>query len=125
MAESIFPTEPSTTSVDQDPQVVSLADAGEMVEALASQTARRIVDVVQDEPQTPSAIADSVGTSLQNALYHLERLVDADLLEVVDTCYSPRGREMNVYASAREPMVICVGDEAADADVAAIVDSRF
>jgi len=125
MAQSIFPTEPSATDTDREPRFVPLEDAGNMIEALASRTARRIVGSVRTEPKTPSDIADSAETSLQNTLYHLERLVDADLLEVVDTCYSPRGREMNVYAPASEPVVICVGDESANADVVSVTESQL
>lgn len=116
MAESIFPTEPAPPEPDQDPRLVPLEDAGAMLEALASHTARRIVDSVRDDPKTPSDIADSAETSIQNTLYHLERLVDAGLLEVVDTCYSPRGREMNVYAPASGSVVICVADDSVDVD---------
>lgn len=124
MAESIFPTEPSTTEANREPRFVPLEDAGDMVEALASRTARRILDSVRGDPKTPSDIADSAETSLQNTLYHLERLGDAGLLEVVDTCYSPRGREMDVYAPASKPVIICVGDESIDADVASVTESR-
>jgi DNA-binding transcriptional ArsR family regulator len=125
MTQSIFPTEPSAPDPDREPRFVPLEDAGDMVEALASRTARRIVDSVWDDPKTPSDIADSVETSIQNALYHLERLVDAGVLEVVDTCYSPRGREMSVYAPASGPVVICVGGDSVDADVAGITESRL
>lgn len=118
MAESVFPTEPSAAEPDRDPQFVPLEDAGDMIEALATETARQILDSVRDEPKTPADIADSVGTSLQNALYHLDRLAAAGLLDVVDTCYSPRGREMDVYALAAEPVVICAGEDSIDADVA-------
>jgi len=117
MAQSIFPTKPSVTDPDRDPRVVPLENADAVIEALASRTARRIVESVRDEPQTPSDISDSVETSIQNALYHLERLVDAGVLEIVDTCYSPRGREMSVYAPASEPIVICVGNGAVSADL--------
>jgi DNA-binding transcriptional ArsR family regulator len=122
MAQSIFPTEPSATDADREPRVVPLEDAGDVIEALASRTARRIVDSVRDDPKTASDLADSAETSLQNALYHLERLVEADVLEVVDTCYSSRGKEMSVCAPASEPVVIYVGSDSAD-DVADIAES--
>lgn len=124
MAESVFPTEPRAAKPDREPQFVPLEDAGDMIEALATETARRILDSVRDEPKTPADIADSVGTSLQNALYHLDRLAAAGLLDVVDTCYSPRGREMDVYAPAADPVVICAGEQSVDADVAAITDAK-
>jgi predicted transcriptional regulator len=122
MARSIFPTEPSPADAEREPRIVPLEDAGDVIEALASRTARRIVGSVRDDPKTASDLADDAETSLQNTLYHLERLVEADVLEVVDTCYSSRGKEMSVYAPASEPVVIYVGDDSA-ADVAGVTES--
>lgn len=122
MARSIFPTEPSPVDTEREPRIVPLEDAGDVIEALASRTARRIVSSVRDDPKTASDLADNAETSLQNTLYHLERLVEADVLEVVDTCYSSRGTEMSVYAPASDPVVIHVGGDSAD-DVAGLIES--
>lgn len=54
-------------------------------------------------------MADRVGTSLQNAAYHLDRLLDAGLVTVIETWYSAKGKEMDVYAPATEPLVLFVG----------------
>nr|WP_276275827.1 helix-turn-helix domain-containing protein [Halomicroarcula sp. SYNS111] len=56
-------------------------------------------------------MADRVDTSLQNAQYHLKKLKKAGAVEIVDTAYSEKGREMDVYAPANQPLVICAGDE--------------
>jgi hypothetical protein len=42
-------------------------------------------------------IVDDVDTTLQNVHYHLNRLHEAGVIDVVDTAYSEKGREMNVY----------------------------
>jgi hypothetical protein len=52
-----------------------------------------------------------VDTSLQNAQYHLGNLEDAGLIEVADTVYSEKGREMNRYAPADRPLVVFAGRE--------------
>jgi DNA-binding transcriptional ArsR family regulator len=66
---------------------------------------------LHEDPDTPSGVAERVDTSLQNAQYHLGRMEDAGLLSVVDTVYSEKGREMNVYAPADRPLVVFAGDE--------------
>jgi DNA-binding transcriptional ArsR family regulator len=106
---------PSTSSAepDTDPKVVGLdsEDADEMMSALSSSTARAVLSKLQDDPGTPSQVADRVDTSLQNAQYHLGNLEDAGVIEVVDTTYSEKGREMDVYAPANEPLVVFAGSE--------------
>lgn len=59
----------------------------------------------------PSVIANRVDTSIQNAQYHLNKLRNAGLIEVIDTCYSEKGREMNVFAPADRPLVVIAGPE--------------
>ncbi|WP_336034242.1 ArsR/SmtB family transcription factor [Halobacterium yunchengense] len=107
---------PSRSTVERGDgsRVVGIREdaADEVFEALSSRTAREILAALYQEPDTASSVADEVGTSLQNATYHLEKLVDADLVEVADTWYSEQGREMKVYAPASESLVVFASDEA-------------
>jgi len=98
---------------DAEPRVVGLDDdeTGAVLSALSSDTARDLLAAPHDEPVTASAVADGVDTSLQNAQYHLDRMRDAGLVEVVDTVYSEKGREMKVYAPADEPLVVFAGTD--------------
>ncbi|MFB6268327.1 MAG: ArsR/SmtB family transcription factor [Halobacterium sp.] len=107
---------PSRSTVERGDgsRVVGIREdaADDVFEALSSKTAREILSALYEEPDTASSVADEVGTSLQNATYHLEKLVDADLVEVADTWYSEQGREMKVYAPAAESLVVFAADEA-------------
>lgn len=85
----------------------SVADA--VFDALSAATTREIFGTLHEEPQTASDLAAETDTSVQNAQYHLDKLVDADLVEVVDTWYSERGTEMNVYAPTDESLVLFAG----------------
>ncbi|GGI98756.1 hypothetical protein GCM10008995_05780 [Halobellus salinus] len=85
-------------------------DAEDLLSALSSTTARGILAALHEEPTNPAALAESVDTSLQNAQYHLERLESAGVIEVVDTVYSEKGREMDVYAPADRPLVVVAAD---------------
>jgi DNA-binding transcriptional ArsR family regulator len=89
-------------------------EAGDLLSSLASDTARSVLTALHEEPATASEVADRVDTSLQNARHHLNSLQDADLVEVAETRYSSKGREMNVYAPARDPTVVFVGSREHD-----------
>jgi DNA-binding transcriptional ArsR family regulator len=86
-------------------------DAGELISSLSSDTARSIVIQLHETPSTASELGDAVGTSVQNVRHHLENLEESGLVEVADTRYSSKGREMDVYAPVDEPMVVFVGRE--------------
>jgi len=98
---------------DRDPRVIGVDgdDADDVLAALSSDTARAILSALHDSPGPASDVADRVDTSLQNTQYHLKRLREADVVEVVDTVYSQKGREMDVYAPADGPLVLVAGPE--------------
>jgi DNA-binding transcriptional ArsR family regulator len=89
-------------------------EAGTLLSSLASDTARSVLTALHEEPATASEVADRVDTSLQNARHHLNSLQDADLVEVEETRYSSKGREMNVYAPVSDPTVVFVGSREQD-----------
>ncbi|WP_435319284.1 helix-turn-helix domain-containing protein [Haloarchaeobius sp. TZWSO28] len=107
-----FRSDDAPTPGEQAPRVVELEgeDADKVFGALSSDTARQIYTCLHEEPRTPSDIADEIDSSIQNVRYHLEKLEDAGLIDVVDVWYSSRGNEMNVYAPQSGPLVIS-GDE--------------
>lgn len=100
-------------SADQTPEVVSLGeDAGvELLDALSSGTARKIVLTLNEEPKPANEVADAIGTSLQNIAYHLRKLERSGVIRPIGTEYSEKGREMNVYAPSGEPLVIVSGSD--------------
>ena len=110
----LLPSIPDTSAAEEaKPRVVGLddEDADELLAALSAGTARTLLAELHDEPGHPSELSDRVDTSLQNAQYHLDKLENAGVIEVIDTAYSSKGREMNVYAPADRPLVMFAGDE--------------
>lgn len=111
---SIFPLRDTVTNDEQrGPRLVDLDEetADEVFEALAAQTTRKIFLSLHDEPQTASDLAEMTDTSVQNVQYHIEKLEGADLVDTVDTWYSERGSEMNVYAPTDESLVLFAGQD--------------
>ncbi|MFB6085548.1 MAG: ArsR/SmtB family transcription factor [Halodesulfurarchaeum sp.] len=103
-------------SAATEPRVVALDGSGvdEVFEALASETRRGMLEELYDEPSTPSELASHTDTSLQNIHYHLEKLVDVDLVEPVGTRYSEKGAEMSVFAPTSDPLVVVEGEDDRD-----------
>lgn len=109
---SLLPSSPDVTP-DGEPRVVGLdsEEADDLMAALSSTTARKLLAELHEDPAPPGELADRVDTSLQNAQYHLENLEDAGAIEVVGTAYSEKGREMRVYGPADSPLVIFAGEK--------------
>jgi DNA-binding transcriptional ArsR family regulator len=109
---SLLPIRSEPSTGGQDPRVVDLEgeDAEQVFSALSSTTARRIVATLHEEPRTQSDLAEELDTTVQNVRYHLDNLEEAGLVEVVDTWYSSRGNEMQVFAPADGALIVS-GDE--------------
>jgi DNA-binding transcriptional ArsR family regulator len=116
----MFPHRPTVDEPERDTRVVALdtEEAATICSSLASETANRILSRLFEDPATASDLADEVDTSLQNAHYHLDRLQKSGVVRVVDTWYSSRGVEMNVYAPTHDEFVITppTGDDPVDSD---------
>ncbi len=97
----------------KEPEVIQIEEeaADDVFSALSSETARRVLASLYDEPKTASEVADDVDTSVQNAKYHLEKLVETNLAEIVDTWYSDHGREMKVYDSTYHSLVVYISEK--------------
>lgn len=110
---SLFPLRETVSVGEREPRLVDFDDetADEVFETLSSGTTREIFLELHRDPQTASDLADVTETSIQNVQYHVEKLIEADLVESVDTWYSERGTEMNVYAPCDESLVLVAGDD--------------
>ena len=111
---SLLPSEPDTSAADDaDPRVIGVDSdaADDVLSALTAETGRELLSELHDDPAPPAKLAERVDTSLQNAQYHLNKLEEAGAIKVIDTMYSEKGREMNVYAPADQPLVIFAGNE--------------
>lgn len=109
----LLPRRGERTETADEPRVLGLTEgaADEAFAALSSETARRVLALVYDDPRTPVGIREEIGTSLQNVHYHVEKLESADLIESVGTDYSAKGNEMNVYAPTSEALVLVAGEQ--------------
>ena len=111
---SLLPSRGPDTSTSQDGelQVVGVdEDVSAVLDALSSETARKILNTVYEEPGTPSELADRLDMSIQKVSYHLEKLEDEELIAVAGVQYSEKGQEMKVYEPPEDPLVLFVGTQ--------------
>ncbi|MFP8951497.1 ArsR/SmtB family transcription factor [Natrialbaceae archaeon A-arb3/5] len=105
----------SNASADQTgtPSLLCIDDehASDVLAALSSETARTIFRELNERPLTAAALADRLDMSIQSVSYHLENLSAVELIEVADTCYSEKGREMDVYTVSEDPTILFLGTE--------------
>jgi len=99
----------SSCEIADDPEVLDVDQAGDKLDVLSSETARKILLALYQSPAPVSELAEVVDTSIQNVRYHIEKLQQAELVELVDTWYSEKGNEMNVYAPRNAPLVVFAG----------------
>lgn len=107
-------TEKSTQTNSATPRIIGLDDddADEVFSALSSSTSRTILRRLDERPSSASDLKSELEMSIQNVHYHLEKLHVAGLITQVDTRYSQKGLEMNVYAATEQPLVLMYGTAA-------------
>lgn len=86
-------------------------EIGEVIDSISSDTALGILDSLHESPKVSTELAEELGTTTQNVRYHLNKLEGTGLVEVSDTCYSEKGREMSVYQPSDSPVMILFGTE--------------
>lgn len=111
MSVSELLSEQRTADRERGTRTVDLADDGAVLETLATDTARRVLGALHHKPGTPSEVASRTDISLQNAIYHLDRLQDTGLIETVGTRYSSKARPMDVYAPTDRRLVVQYSDD--------------
>ena len=80
--------------------------AQKIAKAMASQTAGEIFEAFAGGPMTLTALAGSVGLPINTVKYHVQNMLDADLLEITDTRYSVKGRKVNVYGLKNQVVIV-------------------
>lgn len=90
---------------------------GLVIEVLKSPTSREILKSLFDRPMAASEIAEQGGWSLRSVGYHLIRLQEVDLIEVVENTESDRDGGMKRYAPTRQTVIMVAGDKDALQDI--------
>lgn len=113
----LLPTRSETTVTrSEEPTIVFLDEdrAEDVLSAVQSNTARTVLQELIQEPASPSDLATEMDMSVESISYHLDNLLEQQLIEEYDTVYSEKGREMAVYGVAEDPLVLIFGSNEDD-----------
>lgn len=80
--------------------------AQKIARAMASQTANAVIQAFGGGPLTSSEVARRMKIPITTASYHIENLLAAGLIEVMETRWSEKGREVKVYGLANQVFII-------------------
>jgi len=83
------------------------AKAQKIAKAIASRTAGEILQLLKDGSHASNQIAEALKIPITTVQYHLENLVDAGIITIVEKRWSQKGREVKVYG-LRDQMLIVV-----------------
>ncbi|QGA84267.1 helix-turn-helix domain-containing protein [Halomicrobium sp. LC1Hm] len=112
---SLLPSSRSETESSQDGSLQLLdvddEEADAVFDALSSQTTRTVLAEIHRTPGTPAELAERADTTIQNVMYHIEKLEAVELVRVTETRYSARGKEMAVYGPCENPAVVFLGTD--------------
>ncbi|HUU74731.1 MAG TPA: helix-turn-helix domain-containing protein [Methanoregulaceae archaeon] len=85
--------------------------AQKVARAIASQTANDILHILQEGPKTASDLTGVLSIPMGTVKYHIENLLEAGLLEVSETRYSVKGREVKVYSLKDQLLIVAPRDK--------------
>ncbi|MCP1715249.1 DNA-binding transcriptional ArsR family regulator [Methanocalculus alkaliphilus] len=80
--------------------------AQKVARAMASPTAGDLLRGLADAPKSTTALSEELHIPLTTAKYHLGNLLDAGVIEVVDTRWSAKGREVKLYALKNQVLIV-------------------
>lgn len=80
-----------------------------IAKTLASKTANEVLDVLKDGEYSSSEIAERLAIPITTASYHIDNLIKAEIIEVVKTRWSPKGREVKIYGLRDQLVIVAPG----------------
>jgi DNA-binding transcriptional ArsR family regulator len=91
-------------------------DSRHITQTLSNGKALKILELLAQTPMSATSIADSLGLSLTTIKYNLDALMEADLIQVKDTRWSQKGREIKIYEPVQKMIVVTPGNNRPDRD---------
>ena len=80
--------------------------AQKIAKAMSSQTASDILQLLAESPNSLTGITDRLSIPLTTAKYHTENLLEAGLIQVLETKYSVKGREIKIYSLTNQLLIV-------------------
>lgn len=80
--------------------------AQQIAKAMSSSTSADIFNQLSLGPMSATALAEKTGVPLTTVKYHLENLLSAGLIEILNTKWSVKGRQIKIYGVKDQVVVL-------------------
>ena len=84
-------------------------DSRKLIQALSNETSIRILQLLDSGNMSASELAERLKLRLSTLQYHLDTLLDTDLIRVADIRWSQKGRKIKVYVRVEKMIVLVPG----------------
>ncbi|MDD3042757.1 MAG: helix-turn-helix domain-containing protein [Methanosarcinaceae archaeon] len=84
-------------------------DSRKLIQALSNETSIRILQLLDSGNMSASELAERLKLRLSTLQYHLDALLDTDLIRVADFRWSQKGRKIKVYVRVEKMIVLVPG----------------
>ena len=103
-------TADSTKNIDenQEPHIIFASDDNRLKnlgEILANSTSRKIVNLLISEQMTASQISEKLGLEINLIMYHLDKMLELDLISIKKNTKSSRGHNVKHYQAKKAIMI--------------------
>jgi len=77
--------------------------------AMANKTAGEILGLLREGEQALSQLSEALEQPITTVKYHVDNLLDAGMIEIVDTRYSEKGRKIKIYGVCEQVVIVSPG----------------
>ncbi|MEZ5334463.1 MAG: helix-turn-helix domain-containing protein [Methanolobus sp.] len=84
-------------------------DSKKIAQILSNEKAMKMLEILADKPMSASDVAEKLELPLTTVKYNLDGLIEADLIQVKETKWSQKGREVKIYEPVQKLIVVAPG----------------
>ena len=84
-------------------------DSKKITQLLSNEKAMKMLEILADKPMSASDVAENLDMPLTTVKYNLDGLIEADLIQVKETKWSRKGREVKIYEPVQKLIVVAPG----------------
>ncbi|WP_462273658.1 ArsR/SmtB family transcription factor [Methanohalophilus sp.] len=89
-------------------------DSRKITQTLSNEKSLKILELLARQPMSATSIAEELDMPLTTIKYNLDGLLESELIEVKETKWSRKGREIKIYEPMQKMIVVVPGGNKTD-----------
>ncbi|MCQ1535063.1 helix-turn-helix transcriptional regulator [Methanosarcina sp. KYL-1] len=99
-----------TQDFEEKLRILSLSnDSRKIIQTLSNETSIRVLQLLETGDMSASELAGGLDLRLNTLQYHLDALLEADLIRISEVKWSQRGRKIKVYEPVEKLIILIPG----------------